>query len=161
MYTSDSLLDFQTRAHRSLKKMVDHCRQFTDEQINRKLDGFGEPTIRLQLYHTIGAQKYWIGVIEGRMDADDDDPNYPTIESLEHYRRQVFELTETYLQNASVNELNTARPMTTWGGKERILVPALVFFRTQTHIYHHFGQIAAMCRLLDKPIPPGMDFPLD
>jgi uncharacterized damage-inducible protein DinB len=161
MYTSDSLLDFQTRAHRSLTKMLDHCRQFSVEQINKEIEGFGYPTIRQQIHHIIGAQKYWIGVIKGRMDVDDDDPNYPTIESLVIYRRHVFEMTAKYLQAATTDELNTARPMTTWGGKERMLVPAQVFLRTQTHVYHHLGQVAAMCRLLDKPIPAGMDFPLD
>lgn len=161
MYTPDSLIDFQRRAHRSLSKMIDHCRQFPQEQINQQIEGFGEPTVRLQLYHAIGAQQYWIGVIEGRMDIDEDDYKYPTIDSLENFRRHIFATTEKYLAGASESELNTARPMITWGGKERDLVPALVFFRTQTHIYHHFGQVAAMCRLLGKPIPPGMDFPLD
>jgi uncharacterized damage-inducible protein DinB len=161
VYTSDSLLDFQARAHRSLAKLLDHCRQFSLDEINREIDGFGYPTIRLQLHHVIGAEKYWIGVIKGRIDIDDDDLKYPTIESLEYFRREVFGHTDEYLRTSSNDELNKARPMITWGGKERILIPALVFFRTQTHIYHHLGQVSAICRLLDKPIPTGMDFPLD
>ena len=40
------------------------------------------------------------------------------------------------------------------------LAPAHVILRTQTHVFHHMGQLAAMCRLLGHPIPQGMDFPL-
>jgi len=56
--------------------------------------------------------------------------------------------------------LNTRRKMATWGGKELELVPAHVILRTQTHIFQHQGQVAAMCRLLGRPIPTGLDFPL-
>jgi uncharacterized damage-inducible protein DinB len=35
-----------------------------------------------------------------------------------------------------------------------------VLLRTITHLYHHIGQVSAMCRLLGKPIP-GSDFPPD
>jgi len=34
-----------------------------------------------------------------------------------------------------------------------------VFARTLVHIYHHMGQVAAMCRLLGKPTQ-GLDFPI-
>lgn len=161
MYASEALLDFHRRAHRSLIKLINHCRQFSDSEINREIDGFGYPSIRLQIHHVIGAEKYWLGVIEGRMDIDDDDTDFPSIESLERYRRNIVEIAEKYLANVSDSELNMARPMVTWGGKERLLVPAHVVIRTQTHIYHHQGQVAAMCRLLGKPIPAGMDFPMD
>ena len=72
----------------------------------------------------------------------------------------MYEATDKYLRNASADELNTARPMMTWGNKEKVLVPAQVFMRTLTHIYQHQGQVAAMCRLLGKPIPPGLDYPI-
>ncbi|XOV75413.1 MAG: DinB family protein [Phycisphaerales bacterium] len=52
------------------------------------------------------------------------------------------------------------RDFVVWGGAQRPLVPAQVILRTQTHIYHHMGQVTAMCRLLGHPTPPGMDFPL-
>ena len=122
--------------------------------------GIGYPSIRLQLHHEIAAEKYWLGVLQGRMDVDEDDPDYPTIESLEAYRQQVFSATEKYLQSASVDELNTPRRMITWGNKERILIPAQIVIRTQTHYYHHQGQIVAMCRLLGKPIN-GIDYPIE
>jgi uncharacterized damage-inducible protein DinB len=31
--------------------------------------------------------------------------------------------------------------------------------RTMTHIYHHQGQVTAMCRLLGRPVN-GLDYPI-
>lgn len=160
IYTAETLVEFHERAHRSLKRLLEHCRQLRAEELNRELAGFGYPTVRLQLHHVIGAEKYWIGVLQGRIDVDENDPDYPTIESLEVYRQQVLSATAEYLRASSVEELNTARSMMTWGNRKRILTPAHVFIRTQTHIYHHQGQIVAMCRLLGKPAA-GMDYPIE
>jgi len=159
MHTAEALLDLHERAHRNLTALLAHCRGLSGEEMNRALTGFGYPTVRLQLHHGIGAEKYWIGVLQGRIDAEDDDPDYPTVESLEAYRKQVFTATEAYLRASSVEELNTPRPMMTWGNKERVLTPAHVFMRTLTHLYHHQGQIVAMCRLLGKPCT-GLDYPI-
>ena len=160
MYTNEALLDILERTQRSLSMLIAHCRELSTEELSRELDGFGYPSIRLQLHHAIGAQKYWIGVIEGRMDVDENDSDYPTADLLEAYRQEVSELTEHYLRDAPVEELNTRRTMTTWGNKEKELTPAHVVLRTLTHFFHHQGQIAAMCRLMGKPVPSGMDFSL-
>jgi uncharacterized damage-inducible protein DinB len=159
MYTAETLLDLHERAHRSLQKLLEHCRQLSAEELDRKLPGFGYPSVRLQLHHEVGAEEYWIKVLQGRIEVEDNEADYPTVESLEAYRQQVFSATDEYLRAASAEELNTARRMLTWGNKERLLTPAHVFMRTLTHIYHHQGQIVAMCRLLGKPAS-GMDFPI-
>jgi len=159
MHTAEALLDFHERAHSSLQRLLAHCRQLSAEELDREVAGFGYPSVRLQLHHVLGGEEYWIGVLEGRILVDDNDSDYPTVESLEAYRRQVFAATEKYLRAASVEELNTARRMMTWGNKERLLIPAHVFLRPLTHIYHHQGQIVAMCRLLGKPAA-AMDYPI-
>lgn len=159
MHTPEGLLDIHDRAHRSLIALLAHCRELSGEEMNREVTGFGYATVRLQLHHAIGAEKYWIGVLQGRGDADDDSPDYPTTSSLEVYRERVHAATMAYLRTAAVGELNTARPMMTWGNKEKVLTPAHVVMRTVTHLYHHQGQIVAMCRLLGKPCT-GLDYPL-
>ena len=159
MHTPETLLELHERAHRNLAALLAHCRGLSAEEMNRELAGFGYPTVRLQLHHAIGAEKYWIGVLQGRMDADEDSPDYPTMSSLEVYREHVFTTTEAYLRPAAVEELNTARSMLTWGNKAQVLTPAHVFMRTVTHLYHHQGQVVAMCRLLGKPCA-GLDYPL-
>jgi len=159
MYTPSALLDIHERTHRSLRGLLTHCRTLTPEELDRELAGFGYPTVQLQLHHGIGAQKYWIGVLQGRLDVDEDAHLYRTVASLEEYRAQVFAVTEAYLRASSTEDLNTARPVMTWGDREQVLAPAQVVLRTQTHHYHHQGQILAMCRLLGKPCS-GLDYPL-
>lgn len=159
MHTADSLRDIHARAHRNLERLLAHCRGLSAEELDREIAGFGYPTVRLQLHHEIGAEEYWIGVLNGVIAADEDDAAYPTVPHLERYRERVFAATEAYLAGASPSELNTPRPMRTWGGDERTLLPAAVVLRTVTHLYHHQGQILAMCRLLGKP-SSGLDYPI-
>jgi uncharacterized damage-inducible protein DinB len=159
MYSPEALLDVHERAHRNLTALLAHCRELNTEEMNRELAGFGYPTVRQQLHHAIGAEKYWVGVLLGRVDADDDSLDYPTISSLQAYRERVFAVTETYLRGSTVDELNGERPMMTWGNNERLLTPAHVIMRVVTHFYHHQGQIVAMCRRMGKPCS-GLDFPL-
>lgn len=158
MQTADGLLDIHERAHRNLAGLITHCGSLDARAIDQELDGFGYPSIRRQLHHAISAERYWIGVLEGRIDADEDDPDYPTLESLEALRVAVFAATERYLRGAGPDELNRPRAMTTWGGRERTLTPAHVVLRTVMHLYHHQGQVLAMCRLLGRP-GEGLDYP--
>ena len=160
MYTSEALLDLHERSHISLQKLLMHCQKLGTEVLIRKLQGFGYPTVLLQLHHVIAAEKYWVSVLAGSMLIDDDPSDDTAINSLSDYRKEVFDATVNYLRGASAEELNTARTMTTWGNKERTIVPAHVLLRTQTHIFQHQGQILAMCRLFGKPAS-GMDFPLE
>ncbi|HPF14537.1 MAG: DinB family protein [Planctomycetes bacterium] len=159
MHSKASLLDIHERSHRSLAKLLEHCRSLSADDLQRRLEGFGEATVPLQLHHVIAAEQYWIGVLQGRMETDDTSAAYPTIDALEAFRQQIAAQTVAYLQAASDEELNTARPMVTYGGKQVELQPAHVVLRPLMHIYHHQGQVLAMCRLLGKP-GSGMDFPL-
>jgi len=83
------------------------------------------------------------------------------MDAIEAFRRSVAETTRAYLGAASETDLNTPRPMRTWSQPDRVLTPAHVIMRTQTHIYHHLGQVSAMCRTMGKTPPAGMDYPLD
>ena len=160
MYDAEGLLDLHQRGHRSLQKLIAHCGQLEAEQVNREIAGFGYPSVRLQLIHAIGAEAYWIGVVQGRIDTEDRDDVLLTVDSVAAWRTSVASATDEYLRAATPKELNTSRKMKTWDGTERDLVPARVFLRTLTHLYHHQGQVVAICRLLGKPAS-GMDFPLD
>ena len=161
MYTKEALLDLHDRSHWSLQKLLVHCTQLSAESLDRKLEGFGYPTVRLQLHHALGAEEYWIGVLEGKILADDNDVEFPTVATLEAYRRRVALVTREFLETASDDALNTAREMVTWQGVKRRLVPALVVLRPLTHVYQHQGQVLAMCRLLGMSGPDGLDFPID
>ena len=159
MYTREALLDIHERCHRTLALLLEHCSELTPDELHRELDGFGCPTVQRQLHHVISAEKYWTGVLCGRMDTEDTENDYPTIASLQSYREEIFTLTRDYIESASPEELNTPRKMMTWGDNEVTLAPALVVLRPQMHIYHHQGQVLAMCRLMKKPAN-GFDFPV-
>src|SRR5262245_43043986 len=131
MHTAESLLDIHDRTHRNLRALLAHCRTLTPDELNHQADGFGYPTVRLQLHHEIGAEKYWVSVLEGHMDADENDADYPTVASLEAYREEVHGVTARYLRNASTEMLNAGAALTTWGNRQRLLVPAQVILRTQ------------------------------
>ena len=161
MHTGASLRDIHERAHRNLAAMLEHCRALTPAELDRALPGFGYETVRLQLHHAIGGQEYWLGVLVGVVDADDDPDAYPDVAALAAWRERVFAATDAYLRRAVDRELNAAKPHQTWGGRVRTFAPAHAVLRTQVHLYHHLGQVAAMCRLLGKPTDGQLDFPLD
>ena len=73
MYNSAVLLDIHERAHRSLKNLIAHCAQLPEEEILRTMPGFGQPTLQLQLHHTIQAEEYWISVVNGGFDVEDNE----------------------------------------------------------------------------------------
>lgn len=159
MLTGDALLTIHQRGHQNLQDLLVHCATLESGEIDRTLEGFGYPSVRLQIHHAIGAEEYWVGVLNGVILVDEDDAAYPTVRDLQAYRERVHDATRAYLAGAGADDLNTARPFDTWGGRERLLTPAFVILRTVTHLYHHQGQVTAMCRLLGKPVS-GLDFPL-
>ncbi len=161
MYTASALLDAHERAHRSLERLLRHCAPFSAEEMAREIPGFGYPNLLQQFDHLIGAEEYWIHVVRGTYEGGEEGGDHPTVPSLEAYRVEVARETEDYLRGASDAELNTARDMLTWQGKVRTLVPARVCMRTMMHVYQHQGQALAMCRLLGRPGPGNLDFPLD
>ncbi len=159
MLSPEALLDIHRNAHQNLGQLLAHAAQLSSEELNRAVEGFGYPTVRLQFHHEIGAERYWVGVILGKMEVDDDSELFTGIPELENLRQSVSDQTQSYLKQVSSAELNQPRSMTTWGNQERQLVPSSVILRTITHLYHHQGQILAMCRLLGKP-GRGFDYPL-
>lgn len=159
MHAPEALLDIHARSHGCLASSLRHCRELTAEELDREIPGFGYATVRLQFHHAIGAERYWLGVLEGRIDADDDAESYPTVAALETLREQVFARTAAHLRSVAADDLDRPRTMTIFGGRTQMLGPAQVILRTQTHLFHHLGQIAAMCRILGKPTT-GSDYPI-
>lgn len=164
MYTPAALLDLHRRSQMSLRSLMEQIAELPAEELDREHEGFGYPTVRLQLHHLIGAQEYWVGVLQDRVEADLEPDGYPTLESLAAYRDRVADALEQYLTATPKETLNRSREFATWGGKTKTLRPAHVVLRTITHLYHHLGQIQAICRLaglrtrfVDFPLEPDAD----
>lgn len=168
MYTPAALLDLHRRSQHSLRSLMDQARELPESELDREHEGFGYPTVRLQLHHLIGAQEYWFGVLQGRVEADEDPDAYPTLAELAAFRDRVAAAGEEYLTTTPKETLNRSREFATWGGRTKALRPAHVVLRTITHLYHHLGQIQAICRLagvrtrfVDFPVEPELDPELD
>ncbi|MHC4841233.1 MAG: DinB family protein [Planctomycetota bacterium] len=159
-FTVSALQDVHKRAHYSLSKMLDHCESLSAGEFTREVEGFGIPSVRRQLHHIVSAERYWLGVLNGQMLVDDDDTDSVDVPALGRFRESIFDVTENYLKQTNEEAINTLQQMVTYGDKQVELLPALVVLRTQTHIFQHIGQVAAMCRGFGKPIPRGMDFPV-
>jgi uncharacterized damage-inducible protein DinB len=154
MYTPESLLDIHERAHSGLIKVMEHCRHFSHDDLSRELEGFGYPTIVLQLEHLIGAEEYWIAVLGGNWNTEGSAPKEMTLPLLEEYRHRVAMNTVEFLRDWTTVMLSTPGEFGVWPeGELRRMLPAAVFMRTMTHQYQHRGQILAMCRLLGQPAP--------
>jgi uncharacterized damage-inducible protein DinB len=157
---SADLLDLHARTHSSLRKLLDHCAGFTPEELRREVPGFGYPSVRLQIHHVVGAEEYWFGVLRGEMLVEERESDFASVDALRSFRERVAAATRAYLAATPDAELARRREVLAWPNRRTTVVPAQVLLRTQTHVYQHQGQVAALCRLLGRPIPPGLDFPL-
>ena len=151
MYKSDALSDIHARAHESLRRLMAFCGTLEELELHQPLDGFGFATIHRQLEHTLGAEVYWQTVVTKGYLQEAKLPQLPDVAALEAFRQRTAAITRAYLEHASDAELNSTREMISDPGKTRLLRPADVIMRIVTHIFHHQGQVLAMCRTIGKP----------
>ena len=86
----------------------------------------------------------------------------PDLAAVEKFREETAAITRAYLEAATEAELNTVREMVSDPGQTRQLRPADVIMRVVTHIFHHQGQVLAMCRSVGKPNDThDLDYPVD
>jgi uncharacterized damage-inducible protein DinB len=133
MYTPDALRDIHERSHRSLAGLLLHCAKLAPGEIEQEMPGFGYASIRLQLHHVISAEEYWITVLQGRVNADDNAADFAGIPELQQYRARTAAATAAWLESATAAELNTPRKFSVWsptGNVERTLMAAHVVLRS-------------------------------
>lgn len=158
MYTKDALIDIHTRTQGSFAKILGHLAGLSEPELDRVFDGFGTGSLRQQVYHMIGAEEYWMGVVRGKVPTEERPEDFASLPALSAYRERIAAATVELIRGMTDAELNTRRSMTVWGGAVHELAPAHIVMRTQTHIFQHIGQVTAIVRLLGKPVPPGFDF---
>jgi len=152
------MVEVHARAHEGFAAVIAHLGGFAAADLDRELPGFGYPTVRLQVHHVIGGEVYWLGVMQGRIDIDHDHLETADLAALDHWRRGSAAATAAWLARTPDAELATPRPFVVWGGRTLVLTPAHVAMRMVTHIFQHKGQLAAMSRLLGRPVPEGLDY---
>lgn len=153
-----ALAEVHGRAHEVFAALAQHLGALDAAALDRELPGFGHPTVRLQLHHVIGAEVYWIGVLQGRIEVDFDHLETSGLPALEAWRQATAAATAAWLARTPDADLAAARPCAVWGGRTLELTPGHVVMRVVTHLFQHKGQLAAMSRLLGHPVPDGLDY---
>src|SRR4029450_7927725 len=119
MYTAHALLDVDTRAHESLRRLIGFCGGLTDDELRRPVAGFGWSTVHRQLEHTIGAELYWQTVITRGYTEEATLPPLPDIAAIESFRARTAAVTRAYLEAATEAELQAKREMISDPGRTR------------------------------------------
>jgi len=174
MFTPEALLDMHRRTHVGNINLLNHCRQFSAEELTRELPGIGFPTLQRQLYHMIDAELYWQLVLlryfestsetTEEMEAKWGPQNFMSIDALEAHRAWIAARTVEFLNGSTAESLATPANYGVDPGIEEVQVPELVILRIITHYFHHRGLTMAMCRMLGRPVPESRsntDFPLE
>lgn len=156
MTTALLLRDMHARTHACLTRVLDHAATLDPALLDRELDGFAYPTVRLQLHHVFGAEQYWIGVLEGEVRIDSEPGDCPDAAALAAFRERVAGVTAAYLDAG--HDLDAVRTVRTWRGDALDLAPRHAVLRVLTHAHHHLGQVQAMLRAQGAPVG-GLDLP--
>lgn len=158
MSTASLLLDMHARTHACLVRTLDHLAGLDPALLDREAGGFAYPTLHGQLHHVIGAEEYWVGVLEGDVRIGTEPEDVAGAAGLAAYRDRVAAVTAAHLRDAP--DLDAVRTVTTWRGEPLAVAPRHVVLRVLTHAHHHLGQVQAMLRGMGHPLG-ALDFPLD
>ena len=153
MFTKDGILALHGWTHARLDIVVEHAATLTADEFARELPGFGYPSIREQLMHTLGAEERWVLRLQDMPTRQWSAADFPTAAPLRAVKERVMRATEAYLDrlpDAALNVPLAQRPKQ-WIGELRS--PAFILHHVLTHAFHHKGQVVAMCRLLGHPAP--------
>ncbi len=160
MFTKESLLRLHSWAHECLDLVYAHCGSMSDEELDRRLEGFGIPSILTQLAHMVEAERFWNFRLRNPSCPQCEEPpemdisTYKSLAELDTLRAEMRQQTIDYINSMTDEELNQESDMS-WPDhnfSERHTA-AFTLLRPITHIFHHKGQIVAMCRLLGHPAP--------
>jgi uncharacterized damage-inducible protein DinB len=153
MFTKDGIRALHGWTHERLNMVLEHVGTLTADEFARELPGFGYPSIREQLMHTLGAEERWVLRLQDLPIRQWSAAEFPTAAPLRGAKERVMRATEAYLDHLPDSALNVplAERPKQWIGELRS--PAFILYHAMTHAFHHKGQIVAMCRLLGHPAP--------
>lgn len=153
VFTKDGIRELHAWTHARLDLVIEHATTLSADEFARELPGFGQPTVRDQLMHLVGAEERWVQRLQGMPIRTWSAADYPTAAPLRAVKARVVQATLAYLDRLPEVALNTPLPRRPpeWIGELRS--PAFILHHVLTHAFHHKGQVVAMCRLLGHPAP--------
>ncbi len=152
MFTIDGIRKFHGWTHSSLNLVLDHLAAIPASCYAEELPGFGFATLREQAIHIFNCEGFWLHILLGQRYVDRSVQDCPTIYDVKLLQKQVSEFTEDYLSSLTDQQLNSDVDLRFPDGDFARRTPALVLHHVLTHAFHHKGQIAAMCRIVGRPI---------
>ncbi len=153
MFTCAGMKALHAWTHESLDLLFDHAATLPAELFVRQMEGFGRPSVRDQLVHTLACERLWVCNLQNQVPMRLKPQQFASVDALRDLKRQVMAETLRYLERLGDAQLNTPlreHPQD-WGGPLRS--PAYILQHVLTHAFHHKGQVVAMCRLLAHPAP--------
>jgi uncharacterized damage-inducible protein DinB len=153
MFTKDGIRALHAWTHERLVLLIEHANTLSAQDFARPLDGFGQPSVRDQLMHMLGAEERWVLRLQNLPLRAWASADFPTAAPLEPARERVAHQTLAYLErlpNAQLNTTLAERPRE-WIGE--LQSPGFILHHVLTHAFHHKGQVVAMCRILGHPAP--------
>ncbi len=139
--------------HESLGIVFDHLAAVPPELWTKELEGFGQPSVRDQIAHILGAESRWIRRLQLLPLETPDVASLTSVEAVRNLQKDVKASTITYLDSLPESKLYLPleRYPESWIGPPRS--PAYILLHVITHGFHHKGQLVAMLRLLGHPAP--------
>lgn len=153
MFTVQSLKNQYEWAHKSFDLMLDHCNALSNEELYRKLEGFGFNTVWAQLLHMAECELFWFRIANGQHWIEIGDDDYPDVVALRGLFTQARATAKEYMDQLSDASVNEPTYVEWEPGEGANTTPSRVITHVVTHGFHHKGQVVAMCRLLGHPAP--------
>lgn len=151
MFSVEGLRQFHRWTHESLGLVLDHLSAIPQSDYLRQVPGFGFGSLREQATHVLNCEAYWVRTLRGLTHFDRRPDEFSDAADLKRMQHEVGARTLEYLANMTDRELNDEKDVRLDDGNVLRCSPALVIHHALTHVFHHKGQMAAMCRLLGHP----------
>jgi uncharacterized damage-inducible protein DinB len=148
-----ALFDHQRKGPR--KRLLEFLLSVPQEAFVKPVPEAGGKSLRDHLVHLIGADEFWISLIQNRDYRSFEPAAYSTVEQVLPLIDEVSDRIDHVFSDG--DEEWFVREMTiSHHGRTEKVIPAMVATHMLTHEFHHKGQIVMIARMLGYE-PPDTD----
>lgn len=152
-FTIDGIQKLHRWTHASLDLVLNHLSNIPANHYSKELPGFGFPTLRQQVIHIFNCEGVWIQALQRRPYINRTVADCPTVSDAKLLQEEARGRTLAYLSSLTDQQFNTATELRFPDGDIAVRKPSFILHHVLTHVFHHKGQIVAMCRSLGYPAP--------
>lgn len=129
------------------------------QDLHKPVPEFGRGTIMRTHLHVVDSYRWWLGAFAFKKLNDHADVHVNETSDVKFVRErfaEVDELVQRFLHEYDDRWSEPIEQDESWQGYPKAPTPLLLLTHTETHEFHHKGQIVAMARHLGYP-PPADD----